>query len=133
MNLGLCSEGEEHQMTRREALRSIGSGFGMLGLSGMLGANELTRSPLEVKPSHFAPKAKRVIFLFLNGGPSQVDTFDPKPMLTKYHGQPTPTPNWRTKRKPGNLQKPPFHLKNLGQGGPELSEFFPNLGECPDD
>ncbi len=69
-------------MTRREILSTMGSGFGMLGLSGILGANELTRNPLEVKPSHFAPKAKRVIFLFLNGRPSQVDTVDPKPILT---------------------------------------------------
>src|SRR5437016_11042467 len=120
-------------MTRREALSTIGSGFGMLGLSGMLGANELARSPLEVKPPHFTPKAKRVIFLFLNGGPSQVDTFDPKPMLTKYHGQPMPTPNLRTERKTGNLLKSPFQFKKFGQSGIEISEIFSNLGECIDD
>src|SRR2546422_8553678 len=91
-------------MTRREALCSIGSGFGMLGLSGMLGASELARSPLEVKPTHFAPKAKRVIFLFLNGGPSHGDTFDPQPMLTQYHRQPLPTPNLRTE---GQTRQPP--------------------------
>src|SRR5712692_817992 len=131
MSSVLCNE--ERQMTRREVLRSIGSGFGMLGLSGMLRANELARSPLEVKPSHFAPKAKRVIFLFLNGGPSQVDTFDPKPMLTKYHGQPMPTPNLRTERKTGNLLKSPFQFKKFGQCGTEISEIFSNIGECADD
>src|SRR5260370_21444402 len=121
------------KMTRREALRSIGSGFGMLGLSGMLGANELARSPLEVKAWQFAPKAKMVIFLFLNGGQSQVDTFDPKPMLTKYHGQPMPTPNLRTERKTGNLLKSPFQFKKFGQCGTEISEIFSNIGECADD
>src|SRR6266478_9488104 len=126
-------EHEENHMTRRQALRTMGSGFGMLGLSGILGANELARNPLEVKPSHFAPKAKRVIFLFLNGGPSQVDTFDPKPMLTKYHGQPMPTPNLRTERKTGNLLKSPFQFKKFGQCGTEISEIFPKLGECADD
>jgi hypothetical protein len=121
-------------MTRRNALRTIGSGFGMLGLGGILGASELSRSnPLEVRPPHFAPKAKRVIFLFLNGGPSQVDTFDPKPMLTKYNGQPMPTPNLKTERKTGNLLKSPFEFKKFGQSGIELSEIFSSVGECIDD
>ena len=69
-------------MTRRDCLRTMGAGFGMVGLAGVLGA-EMSRSPLEVKVPHFPAKAKRVVFLFLNGGPSQVDTFDPKPMLAK--------------------------------------------------
>ncbi len=121
-------------MTRRDALRTMGSGFGMLGLGGMLGASELTRSnPLEVKPTHFPAKAKHVIFLFLNGGPSQVDTFDPKPMLTKYNGQPMPTANLKTERKTGNLLASPFQFKKYGQSGIEMSEIFPNLGECVDD
>ena len=121
-------------MTRRNALRTIGSGFGMLGLGGILGAAELSRgNPLEVRPPHFAPKAKRVIFLFLNGGPSQVDTFDPKPMLTKYNGQPMPTPNLKTERKTGNLLKSPFEFKRFGQSGIELSEIFSSIGECIDD
>ena len=121
-------------MTRRDALRTMGSGFGMLGLGGMLGASELTRAnPLEVKPTHFPAKAKHVIFLFLNGGPSQVDTFDPKPMLTKYNGQPMPTPNLKTERKTGNLLASPFQFKKHGRSGIEMSEIFPALGECVDD
>src|SRR5207249_7892788 len=66
-------------------------------------------------------------------GPSQVDTFDPKPMLTKYHGQPMPTPNLKTERKTGNLLKSPFQFKKFGQSGIEISEIFSNLGECIDD
>jgi hypothetical protein len=121
-------------MTRRDALRTMGSGFGMLGLGGILGASELTRSnPLEVKPTHFPAKAKHVIFLFLNGGPSQVDTFDPKPMLTKYNGKPMPTANLKTERKTGNLLASPFQFNKYGQSGIEMSEIFPNLGECVDD
>ena len=71
-------------MTRRELLRTVGTGFGTVGLTHLL-SQSAGAAP------HFAPKAKHVIFLFLNGGPSQVDTFDPKPMLTKYHGKPAPS------------------------------------------
>jgi len=83
--------------------------------------------------SHFPPKAKHVIFLFLNGGPSQVDTFDPKPALTKYHGQPIPSGNLKTERKTGSLLASPFRFKKCGQSGIEVSEIFPKLGECIDD
>ena len=119
-------------MTRRDALCTMGTGFGMLGFAGLL-RGELARNPLEPKQPHFAPKAKRVIFLFLNGGPSQVDTFDPKPMLAKFNGQPMPTPNLKTERKTGNLLRSPFTFKKYGQSGIELSEIFPHLGECVDD
>ena len=67
----------------------MGAGFGMVGLRGLAGAGN-GGDPLAPKAPHFPPKAKRVIYLFLNGGPSQVDTFDPKPMLDKYHGKPMP-------------------------------------------
>src|SRR6266496_5717876 len=129
---------EEDRMTRREVLGAIGSGFGMLSLRGILGASELARNPLEVKPSHFAPKAKRVIFLFLNGGPSQVDTFDPKPMLERYHGKPMPGANQvisggGIKLQVSNLMKSPFAFKKYGQSGIDVSDLFPKLGECVDD
>src|SRR5215467_9994144 len=94
-------------MTRRDCLRSMGSGFGMLGFSSLMNA-EYARSPLEAKPPHFPARAKRVIFLFLNGGPSQVDTFDPKPLLAKYSHQPMPSGNLKTERKTGNLLPSPF-------------------------
>ena len=84
-------------MTRRGALQKIGGGFGLVGLSAMTGqslANAATSAPaanpLSVKAPHYPAKAKNVIFLFLNGGVSHMDTFDPKPMLDKYHGKPLP-------------------------------------------
>ena len=110
-------------MTRRELLHTIGAGFGMLGLKGTLAA----------KVQHHPAKAKRVVFLFLNGGPSQVDTFDPKPMLTKYHGKPMPTPNLKTERRTGTLLKSPFEFRRCGQSGLELSEIFTRLGDVADD
>ncbi len=119
-------------MTRRDYLRTMGAGFGMVGLAGVLGA-EMSRSPLEVKAPHFPAKAKRVVFLFLNGGPSQVDTFDPKPMLAKYSHQPMPSGNLKTERKTGNLLPSPFAFTRHGKSGIEVSEIFPQLGECIDD
>jgi hypothetical protein len=118
-------------MTRRDILRTIGSGFGMVGLSGVVGAQ--SPDPLAPRPGHFPAKAKRVIYLFLNGGPSQVDTFDPKPKLDEYNGKPIPTGNLRTERKTGNLLKSPFTFRKYGQSGIEVSEIFPKLGECADD
>ncbi|MGH9666889.1 MAG: DUF1501 domain-containing protein, partial [Bryobacteraceae bacterium] len=119
-------------MTRREVLSSIGSGFGMLGLAGALRA-EMPRAPLAPKPPMFPAKAKHVIFLFLNGGPSHVDTFDPKPMLTKYNGKPIPGGNLKTERKTGNLLASPFEFHKYGKSGIEISEIFPLLGESIDD
>lgn len=103
----------------------------MLGLRGLV-AGEAERSPLAPKRPHFAPKAKRVVFLFLNGGPSQVDTFDPKPVLTRFHGQPMPTPNLKTERKTGKLLASPFRFQKHGQSGLEMSEIFPRLGALAD-
>src|ERR671926_165798 len=111
-------------MTRRELLTTMGAGFGMVGLHGALGA-EMVKDPLAPKPPHFPAKAKRVIYLFLNGGPSQVDTFDPKPKLDEYNGKPIPSGNLRTERKTGNLLKSPFTFKKYGQSGIEVSEIFP--------
>src|SRR4051794_30421801 len=85
-------------LSRRDVLRRIGGGFGAMGVSsvfadaGFLSAASPTaaNNPLAPRPAHFTPRAKRVIFLFMNGGPSHVDTFDPKPELTRCHGQPLP-------------------------------------------
>ncbi|MGH9721742.1 MAG: DUF1501 domain-containing protein [Bryobacteraceae bacterium] len=118
-------------ITRRHLLNTIGSGFGLLGARALLGAG--SRSPLELKAPHFAPKAKRVIFLFLNGGPSQVDTFDPKPALARFHGKPMPTPNLKTERRTGALLKSPFEFRRCGQSGIEVSEIFSELGKAIDD
>ena len=119
-------------MTRRQILDMMGAGFGLVGNQGLLGATTAT-DPLAPKPVHFPAKAKRVINLFLNGGPSQVDTFDPKPMLDKYHGKPVPSGNLRTERKTGNLLKSPFSFSKYGKSGIEVSEIFPQLGACIDD
>ena len=74
-----------------------------------------------------------MIYLFLNGGPSQVDTFDPKPALDKYHGQPMPTGNLKTERKTGNLMRSPFEFKKCGKSGTEVSEIFPKIGSVIDE
>src|SRR5207249_1693890 len=76
---------------------------------------------------------KRVIFLFMNGGMSHVDTFDPKPMLEKYDGQPLPGEAIKTERKTGALMKSPFTFKKYGECGMEISELWPQLGDCADD
>lgn len=115
-------------LSRRDLLSAIGSGFGLLGLTGTLSSG----APLARRP-HFAPKAKHVIYLFLNGGPSQVDTFDPKPALTKYHGQPAPSGNLQTERKTGALMASPFSFRRFGESGLEISEIFSELGQHADD
>src|SRR6188508_1770169 len=91
-------------LTRREMLCRSGMGFGALGLAGLMAdvnASEAYRNPLTPREPHFPAKAKRVIHLFMNGGPSHVDTFDPKPLLEKYAGKELPTGNLQTERKTG--------------------------------
>ncbi len=82
---------------------------------------------------HHPARAKRVIFLFMNGGLSQVDSFDPKPALAKYDGQPLPGGTVKTERKTGALMQSPYQFKKYGQCGMEVSELFPHVGECADD
>ncbi len=118
-------------MNRREALLRMGAGFGTLGLIRQLQA-EARQGPMAVKAPHFTPKAKRVIFLFLNGGMSHVDTFDPKPMLDKHHGEPMPGPKIQTDRASGNLMRSPFAFRQCGQSGIEVSEIFPKVGALID-
>ena len=130
---------EEKFMTRRQLLGRMGNGFAALGLAGMLGEESAraddsrSLNPLAPKKPPFPPKARRVIFLFMNGGPSHVDTFDPKPALTKYHGQPLPYSNLATERKTGTVFRSPFAFKKNGQSGTEISEIFPHISECADD
>jgi hypothetical protein len=127
--------------TRREALCRIGSGFGMLAFAGMVGESLATAATvfgqdaktLATGGLHHPAKAKHIIFLFMNGGLSQVDSFDPKPMLEKYHGQPMPGGAIATERKTGMLLKSPFAFKKYGQVGMDVSELFPHVGACADD
>lgn len=120
-------------MTRRQILQTMGSGFGMMSLRGLMASDSPVTNPLAPKAPHFPAKAKHVIYLFLNGGVSQVDTWDPKPMLTKYHGKPIPSGNLQTERKTGTLLKSPFEFRKCGQSGIEISEIFSKVGERIDD
>ena len=125
-------------LTRRELLGRMGNGFAAVGLMGLLGssafAGETPKSlnPLAPKKPPLRPRAKRVIFLFMNGGPSQVDTFDPKPSLQKYAGQAIPL-NLPTERKTGAALPSPYTFKKYGQSGIEVSEIFPNVAKHVDD
>ena len=119
-------------MSRRLMRQRRGTGLGMLGLAGVLAGESSAASPLALKPAHFKPKAKRIIHLFMNGGPSQVDTFDPKPELTKNHGK-SPAGLLKTERKTGALFKSSFAFKKCGESGIEVSEIFPEVGKCIDD
>ena len=122
--------------TRREMLTRCGTGLGMMALAGVTaddaGAAAPAADPLAPKPGHFAGKAKHVVHLFMNGGPSQVDTFDPKPSLDKYHGKPLPT-SLRTERKTGVAMRSPFAFKKYGQSGTEVSDLFARTAEHVDD
>ncbi|HAW01062.1 MAG TPA: DUF1501 domain-containing protein, partial [Verrucomicrobiales bacterium] len=125
-------------LTRREALHRLGAGFGGLGLTQMLGAtngkSEVARSPLEPKAPHFAPKAKHVIQLFMPGGPSQVDTFDYKPLIAKHAGERPDIVNRKTLRNTKNgLLPSPFAFNQHGRCGKWVSEIFPRTAECVDD
>jgi hypothetical protein len=118
-------------MTRRQLLRSAGNGFGMLGLATLLVEKGEAAGAMETRPTHFPAKAKHVIFLFLNGGPSHVDTFDPKPSLTKYNGE--FMPGGDKKGEPKKLMASPFAFKKYGNSGVEVSDLFPHVGSCIDD
>ncbi len=132
-------------LTRRNLLQRSGMGLGMLGL-GVLGSDGtgvkdlvaapragLSASPLARRAPHFAPRAKRVIHIFLNGGPSHVDTFDPKPLLTKHHGKILPIPNLLTERETGTAFGSPFAFERHGDSGIPISELFRHVGEHADD
>ncbi len=122
-------------ISRRDLLRRAGGGFASLGLASVLADQtaSATDHPLLPKASHFQPKAKRIIHLFMNGGPSQVDTFDPKPALEKYHGQRPPGAERKTERRTGGLFKSPFQFKQSGESGIPVSEIFPEVAKCIDD
>ena len=121
-------------VNRRDALRRCGMGMGTLALQSMLsGRSEAALTPWNGKPSQFGGTAKRVIHLFMNGGPSHVDTFDPKPMLDRYHGQQLPMPKLRTERPTGAAYRSPFAFRKYGQSGIPVSEIFPEIGSCADD
>src|SRR5438067_8387760 len=134
-----------HPITRRDALCRIGNGFGMLAFASLVGESiaraagptifgqDIASGDGVARKLDHPARAKRVIFLFMNGGLSQVDSFDPKPMLDKYHGQPWPGGTIATERKTGALMRSPFTFKKYGHVGMDVSELFPHVGECADD
>ncbi|KAB2674598.1 MAG: DUF1501 domain-containing protein [Verrucomicrobia bacterium] len=122
-------------LTRRDFLRRAGMGLGAVSLAAMerARAGEVVRSPLAPRPPHHAPRARRVVHFFLNGGPSHVDTFDPKPMLARYAGKPIPGRYLRTERKTGAAFPSPFAFRRHGQSGLEISELFARTAAHADD
>jgi len=133
---------EHLALTRRQFLCRCGMGMGALSLASLFsnlgflnsaGAAESFISPLVPKQPHFPAKTKRIIHIFANGGPSHVDTFDPKPALHKYAGKLLPKENLQTERKTGAAFPSPFKFKPYGQSGIEVSDLFPHVAESIDD
>lgn len=129
----------DHRWTRRALLQRSGMGIGSLGLASLLSgassdvmAEAANEGSLEARQPHFRPTAKRVIHFFLNGGPSHVDTFDPKPALAKHAGKPL-TSTLTTERKTGAAFPSPFQFKKYGESGLEISEIFSRTAEFADD
>src|SRR6201986_2824419 len=123
-------------LTRRELLHRCGMGFGALALGNLVvgaqKASATSADPLLPHAPQFPAKAKRVIHLFMNGGPSHVDTFDPKPALSKYAGKPLPSTNLPTERKTGAAFPTPYKFNKHGESGIEVSDIFPKLAEHVD-
>tara|TARA_Y100000588_G_scaffold379929_4_gene462987 strand:+ start:20671 stop:22137 length:1467 start_codon:yes stop_codon:yes gene_type:complete len=128
-------------LTRRSILYDGAVGFGFLGLAGLL-AEELPpivgstqQNPMLARKPHFTPKAKRVIFLFMHGGPSSIDTFDFKPRLVRDHGKPLPIkrPLAFDDKAPGPLMKPMWQFRPGAQSGIPVSDLFPHVRNCVDD
>ena len=146
-----CGRFRNIGMNRRQMLRNGACGFGAVALTALMGgktygslvtessaggptANDDRKEPLAPKPTHFAPKVKNVIYLYMDGGPSQVDTFDPKPRLAKENGEP-----FKMKIEPtqfnniGKTLQSPWKFKQHGECGTPVSELFPNVAQHVDD
>jgi Protein of unknown function (DUF1501) len=129
-------------VSRRQMLAQMANGFGLLALGGLFAdearsataASGVAADALAVKPPHHPARAKRVIFLFMDGGPSQLDLFDPKPRLTRDHGKPLPFEKPKLARTTTeNLMASPFKFRKCGSSGIEVTELLPQLGSCIDD
>jgi hypothetical protein len=126
----------ESGASRREALKQMGAGFGWLALASLLAEEAGASGPLALRKPHFPARAKRVIMLFMFGGPSHIDTFDPKPILNRDSGKPLPFAKPRIisfPRRGGDLIGSPFEFKRHGQSGAEVSELFPHVAGIVDD
>ncbi|HEX8913251.1 MAG TPA: DUF1501 domain-containing protein [Humisphaera sp.] len=131
-------------LSRRQLLERCGMGMGAIGLAGLMSGLASPSpaaaadvggyvNPLAARPAPFPARAKRVVHFFLNGGPSHVDTFDPKPLLAKYAGKPVPGGNLPTERKTGGCLPSPFAFRRCGRSGLEVSDLFPHLGALADE
>jgi hypothetical protein len=136
-------------LTRRQMLMKAGCGFGAWALLDLLTRDGLAEkvgpatnlnsvNPLAAKVSHFPARAKHVIFLFMQGGPSQVDTFDPKPMLNKLHGQPLPPSlikglTLQFTHMDARVLRSPQTFSRCGESGIDIADTYPNLQQCADD
>ncbi len=120
--------------SRRDLLTRCGAGFGMIGLANVLAADAPAPNLLAPKLPHHPAKAKHIIHLYMNGGPSQVDTFDPKPALARFAGQrPASIAGYRTENATVGLRPSPFKFPRCGQSGLPISEIFPNVAKFADD
>jgi hypothetical protein len=117
------------QISRRRALQSLGGGFGSLALADLL-AQDQTAGGFE---PHIAPKAKQVIFLFMSGGPSHLDMYDPKPMIAKHAGERPDGVKLRTERVTGGLLPAPWKFRPGGKCGTQVSDLLPHIRDCVDD
>jgi hypothetical protein len=146
MTPNVHSESSEKSMrphySRRELLLQAGGGIGALALASLLQddrarAQPARTNPLAPRPTHFPARAKRVIWLFMHGGPSQMDLLDPKPELIRYAGQPLPASyaGVMTRRDVANntLMPPIRPFRKRGQSGIEISDLLPHIGACADD
>ncbi len=141
-----CNCYMKRPISRRDMLFQCANGFGALALAALVGEeqahaypksnieNRKSIDPLTPKQPHFRPRAKSVIFLFMDGGPSQVDTFDPKPRLDLEHGQPIKMPVPPTQfDNVGKVLKSPWEFKQYGRSGTPVSSLFPHVATCVDD
>jgi|SRR5579864_4622770 len=138
-----CRRFLDPPLSRREMLIRSANGFGAVALAALLGDGAFGvesvgrppgTDPLAPRPPHFPAKARSVIFLFMDGGPSQVDTFDPKTRLDREHGQPIKVKTHPTQfNNVGNVLKSPWKFQQYGQSGTPVSSLFPHVGQCVDD
>ena len=119
---------------RRALLTRCGMGLGALALADLTTSEVIAAgNPLSSKQPHFKPRARHIIHLFMNGGPSHVDTFDPKVKLQEMAGKPLPGGNLKTERPTGSLFPSPYRFRQYGESGIPVSEIFRHTAECVDD
>ena len=129
-----CQRFQSAPYSRRAMLARCANGFGALALTALLDDPGFGATVKAAPRTHFTPKAKSVIFLFMDGGPSQVDTFDPKPRLDREHGQPIKVKTQPTQfNNVGNTLASPWKFQKYGQSGLPVSELFPHVAKCADD